>query len=157
MRAFFFLAALGYLAAGAKVCLAGSDEQLALEAAPTDFARRVELRNKRNFPELRTRPLRPEHLYVVFDEMLKRWVYALTDFRGQLPQPLEALTPGTVLDGVVLGGEPGKHYLLSTKSKWEPTTRPLQRRVWIVAKKPEYRIYVPVDRTVKTRRPAQKK
>lgn len=105
------------------------------------FARRVEILGRSVVLDPLDKPLEPGRVYVVWSETLKRKVFVLSDGNGRLSRPLQALSPGTVVSHEAVAGETGRRYRLSSKGRWEPTDATLQRRVYELGDKPQYRVF----------------
>ena len=71
---------------------------------------------KQNGPKL------PNRVYGIFHTGEKAWVYALTEFDGEFPEPLELLYAGTVLPGSRIGAKnPFHNYKVTEEYRWVPT------------------------------------
>lgn len=121
-----------------------------LKAAPkdsTEMVKRVEVLNGRTFPEPRSNKLRSNHVYLVYQPSLKRWIFRMTDREGRLTEPPEALAPDSIVAGSAVGGETNKNYLLTAKSQWLVSNLPARKVVWVVQPLPDPRVYVPLEET----------
>lgn len=79
-------------------------------------------------------PLLPNRVTFVYVEALRGWHYALTDFAGKLPDPLELLQPGTVVAGPKFGYVQTRSFLLSADQKWTETVVPEYHDILVLSK-----------------------
>jgi len=63
----------------------------------------------------------PNRLYAAWEPSLKTRVFKLSNEKGQFPSKGDSLMALSVLDGKLIGGDPGKRYLLEKSGKWSVT------------------------------------
>lgn len=97
------------------------------------FKKKKEVKRTKYFPKFLSK-----RVYLVFDEKNKKWIYVLTDFEGQLPEPLEAFRNLTVLPGKYLGAKNPKYrYQLTAQGIWVRTFQQQQQYLWVYGSPPK--------------------
>jgi hypothetical protein len=87
-------------------------------------------------------PLLPNRVYMKYDDDLHMWTYTKTSFKGKLTTPYEALRPGTVTTGGVIGAEFRlQRFLLNEDGTWVTTTDPEQYHVWLKTTPPQLKVF----------------
>lgn len=84
----------------------------------------------------------PNGVYIIYSKVVNHWVYTLTNEKGTLKEPLEILTPGTVLNGKSIGALNKSNYELKRNGDWTLTNNKRQQiRFWILSKTPKFDAY----------------
>jgi len=79
----------------------------------------------------------PKRVYWIYLDSEKRWFQTLTDFDGNLSQPLEVLLISSVLEGKYLGAKnPKQNYLAKGKGRWAATYKRPYQDFWVFDKVP---------------------
>lgn len=86
--------------------------------------------------------LLPDRVYLIYDEDLHLWIFAKTDFGGKLPAPREALRPGTVTPGKIIGAELAlQRFVLREDGTWMPSKEKEVYKIWVKSNPPVLKTY----------------
>lgn len=87
----------------------------------------------------------PRRLHTRYDETLDRWVWFLTDAKGRLPQPPEALGEGSVVAGEKMGAPGRGNFKLLEDGTWEPTPAGEEYRLTVMTNPPKKKLRYPAS------------
>ena len=104
---------------------------------------RLDWRQKKTVAEPLKFPLKKNQVYVIRFAKLKGWRYALTDGKGNLTSPREALLPGSVLKANKIGLSGKKHFELTASGSWKESREPELYRVWVEGESQPIRHFYP--------------
>ena len=86
--------------------------------------------------------LLPGRVYLKYDDDLHMWIYFRSTFYGKMPKPFEALRPGTVATGRIIGAELKlQRFLLTEDGTWNSTKEPEEYHAWVKSNPPELKVY----------------
>lgn len=86
--------------------------------------------------------LLPGRMYLKYDNDLHMWVYFRASFTGKMPKPFEAMRPGSVALGRIIGAELKlQRFILTEDGTWNSTKEPEEYHVWVKSNPPELKVY----------------
>lgn len=86
----------------------------------------------------------PRRVHARYDATLDRWVWFLSDAKGRLPDPPEALAEGSVVSGAKLGAmQKEENYKLKEDGGWAPTRAGEEYRILVMTSPPKRKLLYP--------------
>jgi hypothetical protein len=97
-------------------------------AAPTD---RYLYEYARKSYRKAEKDLYPNRVYSIFEPDLDKWVLTITDEKGQLAEPREALVAGSVVAGNLIGADRGQRFELGKDGEWTQVQEKALHHFWV--------------------------